>query len=92
MSDVEGDEPMEAVAEAVAAAGKKNYAILIVFRLVQTWPILNQNLMQKSAVWDSFFHYMIHIMFYKQLIKDLCIYGPNTQIAKYIVGGTQKPL
>ena len=28
----------------------------------------------------------------QQLIKDLWIYGPNTQIAKYIVGGTQKPL
>ena len=24
--------------------------------------------------------------------KDLWIYGPNTQIVKYIVGGTQKPL
>ena len=24
--------------------------------------------------------------------KDLWIYGQNTQIAKYIVGGTQKPL
>ena len=36
MSDVEGDEPMEAVAEAVAAAGKKKCAGLIVFRLVQT--------------------------------------------------------
>ena len=37
MSDVEGDEPMEAVAEAVASAGKKKCAIL------------NQNLMKISA-------------------------------------------
>ena len=27
-----------------------------------------------------------------QLSKDLWIYGPNTQIVKYIVGGTQKTL
>ena len=77
MSDVEGDEPMEAVAEAVAAAGKKKCAILIVFRLVQTWPILNQNLMQKSAVWNSFFHYMIHIMFYKQLMDTRYVGYPK---------------
>ena len=50
MSDVEGDEPMEAVAEAVASAGKKKCAKLIVLRLVQTCPILNQNLIRISAV------------------------------------------
>ena len=41
MSDVEGDEPMEAVAEAVASAGKKKCHP----DRVQTCLILNQNLM-----------------------------------------------
>ena len=46
MSDVEGDEPMEAVAEAVASAGKKKVCHP---DRVQTCLILNQNLMKISA-------------------------------------------
>ena len=34
----------------------------------------------------------VHQSLYLTLGKDLWIYGLNTQIAKYIVGGTQKPL
>ena len=47
MSDVEGDEPMEAVAEAVASAGKKKVCHK---NHVQTCPNLNQNLIRISAV------------------------------------------